>query len=61
MGVGPTRRLTITFLQSALAPQRRNPILTESIFSWADQPEKKLFCQDENWASTGDPMHGQGE
>ena len=32
MGVGPTRRLTITSLQSALAPQHRNPVLTESIF-----------------------------
>ena len=32
MAAGPTRRLTITSLQSALAPQHRHPVLTESIF-----------------------------
>ena len=55
MGAGPTRRLTVTFLQSALAPQHRNPVLTESIFSWTDQPEKKLFCQDENAQALAPP------
>ena len=35
--------------------QLANHVLTESIFSWTDQPEKKLFCQDENAQALAPP------